>query len=245
MIERYYRGTRLAAILAFLVMLPYRLVRAYWYSMTGRSRHRFRRAQRLVPHMRQARLFVHRDKVPERYIGKRRRPRGWTLPTVDSAPLLPSDPHVAFLAAIRRNTDLIMTGQEGPHAYVNTTASVLGRNPYQTGPYPRAAESLLQGQGSGDHHGHYQPNRRRRVQWATEGLSARIKALHDLVQEGMPEDRRSDAGTGSGLRRLSLHSRRSERAATGRPARTGWRFDLRYVAHLLRMRETYSQLWVV
>lgn len=246
MIERFYTGTRLAAIIHVLMMWLPRLVRAYWYSLTKRPCHKFRRAQRLIPHMRQARLFVHRDKVPEKYIGKRRRPRGWKPTTVETIdPFLPPDPHADFLAAIRRNTVLIMTGQEGPHAYVDHLASVVGRNPFTPGAYSRSAESVLPRQGSGDHHGHYQPNRRRRVQWAAEGLSARVKALHDLVQEGLPEDRRSASGTGSGLRRLSVYTRGGECAAHVRAKLTPWWNDIRYIAYMLRMRETYSQLWTV
>lgn len=217
-VQTDYKGSRRQEAMAWMRTFPAR-VRAWWPRLYRAYRYSKNAGSTGAKHKLGValgrRTAATQEKEPERYIGKRRAPRGYRPATaVVAEPFLPPDPYAAVRTWMYSNNELVMNAKEGPHEYVTPRSSVMGRNPYTASPDTRGTEPVLTREGRGNHRRHNGVYRRRRVQWAAEGLQARIEAVYDLVQEGLPEQRNPGRHARSGLWRLPVFARRSELATT-------------------------------
>lgn len=197
-----YQGSRRQAAMAWLSDFPAR-VKAWWPRL--RKAHAYSKSAK---HRRGVSRVSMQEKEPERYIGKRRAPRGYQPSSrVNVEPFLPPDPY----AVVRRNVQLMINALEGSNEHLTP---VLGRNQNAAGTHHRTAESMRTRQSGGGHRRHNGVYRRRGVQRSTLGLQTRIEALYDLVQEGLPEERKPGRHARPRLWRLSRFTRRGEFAPT-------------------------------
>lgn len=193
-VQTDYKGSRRQEAMTWMRTFPAR-VRAWWPRLYRAYRYSKNAGSTGAKHKLGValgrRTAAVQEKEPERYIGKRRAPRGYRPATaVVAEPFLPPDPYAAVRNWMNSNNELVMNAKEGPHEYVTPRSSVMGRNPYTASPDTRGTEPVLTREGRGNYNGSVRSHRRRRPEWAAERLQARVEAVFDLVSESVTPARR-------------------------------------------------------